>query len=409
MRPLWPYQEIGADFLAAHDAGYLADECGLGKTPQACTAARRLEPKRSLVVAPASALEGWRRAWAEWGPKKGIFAAVSYADRQLDELDGFDYVIVDEAHYIKRAVRQRTGRVLAVAKRAARASLLSGTPMPNGNPYELYAPIKILWPEIPEELGIGSAREWAEEFCQITNTTWGPKITGVKNAEKLKPYLRRMMLRRKENEVGLQLPELRIDLHYLDRDGGEMDQAMIDAGLDPDVLARHIEAETFAEWGSDARLRRLLGKQKAPAVARVLVEELRLAQYDQIVVFAYHHDTLAILREQLAQFGLVYVDGRTPLAQRQRAIDAFTNGEARVFLGQQGSAGTGINLQCAGEVVLVEPSWVPDENWQYLKRIHRFGSMRPCRARIFAVAGSRDENIMESNARKIRDNRSLGL
>lgn len=410
MSDLYPYQSIGSDFLVERDAAYLGDDCGLGKTPQACDAARRLRPKSTLVVAPASALEGWRRAWKRWGPAKGLFAALSYEDKRVDQLAGdFDLVIPDEAHYMKRAIRQRTKRVLGVAAKANTAWLLSGTPMPNGNPYELYAPIKVLWPWIPEALGIQKAREWAETFCVMTDTRYGPRVTGIKNADKLRPYLKQIMLRRKECEVGLQLPELRIDLHYLDRDDGALDGALVEAGYDPETLARQIDAETFAEWGSDSRLRRLLGTQKAPAIGAVLAEELTMGMYDQLVVFAYHRDTLAILRKALTKFGLVYLDGSVPQSQRQRLIDSFTGGDARVFLAQQGSAGTSLNLQTSCEVVLAEPDWVPDNNWQFVKRIHRVGQTRACRARIFAVAGSRDEDIMGSNARKIRDRGSFGL
>ena len=42
------------------------------------------------------------------------------------------------------------------------------------------------------------------------------------------------------------------------------------------------------------------------------------------------------------------------------------------------------------------------ENTQAIKRIHRIGQEHPCRARIFAVAGTLDEPLMATVAQKSR-------
>ncbi|MCH7602091.1 MAG: SWF/SNF helicase family protein, partial [Planctomycetes bacterium] len=145
-------------------------------------------------------------------------------------------------------------------------------------------------------------------------------------------------------------------------------------------------------------------------IASILHEELSDGQYDKVVVFCQHHSVLDIFREKLEEFGLVGFTGGASGLARTEAIDEFTNNpNTRVFLAQQTAAGIAINLQVAAEVVLVEPSWTPDDNYQAMKRIHRIGQTRSCRARIFAVGDSLDEPIMESVARKMKMQEDIGL
>lgn len=400
MTKLYPFQMTGVGHLMSGRRRYLADVMGLGKTVQACRAAAELDVRDALVVAPASALENWGREWQLHGPRQARVEFVSYdrLTRKPHQYRGAHrLVVLDEAHYVKSRGAQRTLAALTVARAAERAFLLSGTPMPN-HPGELWAPIRALWPAIPRALGIESYTEWLDRFCRWQHTPYGIKVWGAKNGAVLRPYLQQIMLRRTLATAGLQLPPLRIDVSLLPREPDDvslMEEAEL-AGLE-----RAMEQAAAADKLSSAR--RLLGAIKAPRVARIIAEELRTEQYKKVVVLAHHHDTLDLLREALAEFGVVGFTGRDAPAARQVAIDAFTNSpKARVFLGQQTAAGVAVNLQVATEVVLVEPSWSPDDNAQAMKRIHRIGSTLPCRARIFAIVDTLDEAVMQVTARKTR-------
>jgi SWI/SNF-related matrix-associated actin-dependent regulator of chromatin subfamily A-like protein 1 len=408
---LYPFQQVGVNFLATHDRAYNADGMGLGKTVQAAAAAHLIGAKSALVVAPASTLENWRRVWSQWAPHTRLDVA-SWADPNLAAIDGglYDVVILDEAHYAKSPRARRTLGGLNVAMECQRSWLLSGTPMPN-DPGELWAPIRALWPEIPKALGITSYRQWFETFCLYRETKWGRKAYGVKNAEILKPFLDRIMIRRSLADVRLDLPDLRVDIQLLPQDAG-FAQAIREQGIDPVRLHAQIMGETAkGEDASMSRLRRFLGTYKAPLIAQQIAEELEAGAYQQIVVMAYHKDVLAILRQGLKKFGVVGFDGSTSLKARQDAIDLFnSNPTERVFITQQTAAGTGTDgLQVACEIVLVEPAWTPDENRQAIKRVHRIGSRLPVRARVFAVAGSIDEGVMGTLVTKARMQAALGL
>jgi SNF2 family DNA or RNA helicase len=156
---LRPYQRIGAAWLwhlHRHGlGGLLADEMGLGKTLQALAllcAVRRRGPGTSLVVAPASLLENWRREALRFAPELRTFVhhggrrlagaadfsawdlvITSYGtlsrDRALFAEVAFACIVGDEAQHVKNRRSQN-----AQALRALRAEgrfLLTGTPVEN--------------------------------------------------------------------------------------------------------------------------------------------------------------------------------------------------------------------------------------------------------------------------------------
>ena len=386
----YPYQKEGATFLLEKTSRrkYLCDEMGLGKTVQAIIATRQLQPHRVTVVCPASVVENWRREWETWGGF-GKLTVLSYSKLIRREADVTDLVILDEAHYAKTPSAKRTKAALKLAAGAKWAWLLSGTPMPN-DPRELYAPVKYLWPEYCEANRVDTAFRWMDRYCQWSESDYGYRVWGTKPAcrTELLPFLRTIMLRRRVADVALDLPPLRTTVQYLDQDNH---------------LAR--ELETLGVQGDDehmSRLRRLLGAYKAPRIAERLVAELRDDKQLHMVVLYHHRDTGAALADAFddADISWVGFDGSTPSATRQYEIDTFQRGDARVFLAQQGAAGTGITLTRASEIVLVEPSWSPAENDQAIKRIHRIGQDSPCRARLFAVPDSLDEAVMLTLTRK---------
>ena len=402
---LYPYQEIGVEFLAARRRAYLADDMGLGKTIMAASAARRVAARRTLIICPASARDNWRAEWDTWGPTTGEATIMSWSSpRLLGELSAtWDLVIFDEAHFGKNPKAKRT-RALMAAQDATRLWCLSGTPTPNKNFAELFTVFQALQPHVLTELGLPTYDNWFDHFCLWSPTTYGRRVYGIQNTDDLRPYLDNFLLRRRLADVDLELPPLRVDLHRLPKDGAFLaDPAMADA-------YQRMEAEAATDDASTSRLRRYLGEYKSPRIAAILTGELIERQYGKIVVMAYHRDVLTKLREHLSPFGVTGFDGSTPVDKRQDIIDAFRSSTARVFVVQQTAGGTAIDgLQVANEIVLVEPGFVPDPIRQQIKRIHRIGSTRPCRARIFAVSGTLDEAILGTIARKLRNEKETGI
>lgn len=395
---LYPYQEDGVRFLAARRRAYLADEMGLGKTVQAIRAAAKLpwgEDQITVVVCPASVVENWKHEWVTWhGPGEVIVTSYSKLIRpahfQEIAAENPDLVILDEAHYCKSAGAKRTRAALKLARDADITYLLSGTPMPN-DPTELYPVLKILWPELLEEVGVHTKQAFLDRYCVYTETDWGPRIWGLTKLAKteLVSMLRRVMLRRKLAEVALDLPPLRFTVERLPKDP-ELAAKLLELGADMESDDEHL-----------ATIRRVLGEYKAPVIGAHIREELIHDPKLSMVVLYHHRRTgeslLDCFGESVTCAGY---DGSATSEFRQHEIDRFQRGEARVFLAQQTAAGVGITLTRASEIVLVEPSWSPADNDQAIKRIHRIGQDKPCRARIFTVPESLDEALMAALHRK---------
>lgn len=434
---LYQFQGVGAEWLAGKRRAYLADPMGMGKSVQVATAARLLRKENTLVIAPATALDNWKREWERWG--HGRITTVSWASPQLQQIDGsqFDLVIPDEAHKAMNPRAIRTARVLDIARRAGAAWPLSGTPMPK-HPGQLFPVVRVLWPELVPLAGGRPMTydQWFNHFCFWRLTRYGKRAYAIRNREQLSAILKQIMLRRKWSEVDVQMPPLRVHVSLLPRTAefaGALEQAL-GGRIDVDGLVTRMEAEeeqpcprckdhTVEEQerctecggegvvrGSESRLRRLLGAYKTPLICQQLAEELEAGAYDKIVVVGYHRATLALIRDALGKFGMTGIDGSVPVKRRQERIDLFTRDPAcRVFYLQQTAGGEAINLQVAREIALLEPSWTADENAQIIKRVHRIGSTEPVRARIFAVADTLDEAVQQANATNIRMQHQVGL
>jgi SWI/SNF-related matrix-associated actin-dependent regulator 1 of chromatin subfamily A len=408
MQTLDPYQEEGARFLATKRKAFLGDEPGeVGKTLQAIRACDMVGARRVLVVCPPSVKVNWRRYFADSSlldPELEIYTHATLDGAWLK--DRYDVVIADEAHYYKNPKSKRTklfygeeidGGDDSVVGRGKHVFLLSGSPAPN-NPGELWTHLHALRPDLIQgPKGAYPAHRFTTLFCNVRMTPFGPKVEGVRQSKigRLKEILDQFMLRREKGFFTL--PDLTVEPLFV-----EPGISLKDASEDMAAVA-----EALADGGLDAlrglstshpNLRRLLGLAKIkPTIA--YVEEWLDANLDsKICVYAWHSEVVDRIRDHFA--GMVAsIDGST--RNRQGEVDRFQDDPTcRVFVGQMTAAGEAITLTRATETLLVEPSWVPKDNRQTIKRIHRRGQTRPCLARFVTVVGSVDEDINRALRKK---------
>lgn len=168
--------------------------------------------------------------------------------------------------------------------------------------------------------------------------------------------------------------------------------------MDPDAFKGNIPVD-----GSVSTARRLLGEAKAPQVAEY-ARELLASGVEKLVVGAWHLSVLAYLMEQLANYGLVYMDGHTLPVSKQNAVDDFQHDpHCHIILGQMMVLGEGCDLFAAQDVLLAEPDWVPGRNDQFLDRIHRLGQKGDhVIGHLPVVPGTLDEKILAVAIRKDR-------
>jgi SNF2 family DNA or RNA helicase len=86
----------------------------------------------------------------------------------------------------------------------------------------------------------------------------------------------------------------------------------------------------------------------------------------------------------------VAIDGSTPPNARKTAVNSFQQGASAVLLGSVSVVAEGLTLTAADEVVMMERSWVPSQNEQVIRRLHRIGQTRPVSVRQLVTPKSVD-------------------
>lgn len=416
---LFEHQRQAAEYIAGTPRAYLGDTPGLGKTRSVLYGLELAGSKRVVVICPAIVRSHWRDEWEALERGQMLhFEIQVYSYEQivrggeelLTELAGWgDTLVVDEAHYCKNTQAKRTRLIMGkdgYAGKFDRVVLASGTPMPR-NPAELFPQLINLRPDVLVRHGVGKLHQWAKEFCIFrTSFVRGRqvrKVVGMRNEEKLREIVSECMLRRTLADVGLDVPPVQWQTIRLN---SEISLNI----LDYDVAARLSEAlgdgESLAEIASDpetSRLRKKLGIHKARAAGEFIGSSMDGSD-EKVVVFAYHRDVLALLKEELRNLGVCYVDGDVSQRDRDEAIRIFqTDPRSRVFLGQITACQTGITLTAASRAVIVEPDWQDTVNVQAAHRVARIGQeAEHCIVQMLCLAGTIDEAVVGQCAREAR-------
>jgi SWI/SNF-related matrix-associated actin-dependent regulator 1 of chromatin subfamily A len=427
---LFSYQREGAKWLSQRKVALLADEMGVGKTAQAITAADLMGATRVLVLCPAVARLNWLREFTrfskltrEWIVMRSaqdkvsllnsVITSYDLATRASEKLCGsWDTLILDEAHYLKSTETKRSLAVWGkqgLVRRAERVWALSGTPAPNH--------AGELWPLL-FSFGVTplTYQAFIDRYCNGFDSGFGYQITGTKaeRMPELKTMLSSVMLRRRKQDVLADLPPIFYSRTVVEAGhveiGPEIDRLKREERRLADAMAlseSSVEEAMAALEGlaqSLSTLRRYSGLRKVSPVVEMISGELELGLYDKVVIFAIHKDVVAGLRHGLSSFNPVVVDGGTPIAGKQLAVDAFqTDERVQVFIGNIQAAGTNLTLTAAHHVVIVEEDWVPANNAQAAMRCHRIGQTKPVTVRFVSLATPLDERVASLVERKTRE------
>lgn len=423
------YQFAAAEYAVSRDNCLIADEPGLGKTCEALLV-DNAQPVRSpsVVVCPASLRLNWEREIWLWSTRENVstypvlkasdgisteadFNIVSYhllhnpdILAALMDLDP-DHLIFDEFHKAKDPKGNRTTKSICgyvdpstkqehdgLGDLDARITALTGTPSPN-QPREMYNMIRLLDWEAINCASLDSFNEFyyakgggmirgpvfdAERQVWTNKVHWSENVRNQpQNLAHFQDMCRgNFMVRRLTEQCLHELPEKRWHFVPLELNpkirrvmkSEAWQQAARLYELNPNVFDTSIPID-----GEISTMRRELGEACAPAVGDY-IEDLLLGGVEKLVVGAWHHSVLEVLRERLSKYGLVYMDGRTSTKKKQAAVDAFQQREdVRIILGQTQPLSEGWTLTRAQDAVLAEFDWVPGNNDQFLRRCWRRG------------------------------------
>ena len=406
---LYPHQIQARDFLLSRKRAILADAPRVGKTMPAASAAIQHLP--ALVICPAVVKPGWVKAFAALDHRaqeiRGRAAAQAVKAEgvvvinydllpHLQQLDGWQTLILDESHRIKTPTAKRTKSAIKIMHATPRVYALSGTPIPN-KPIEL-------WPLL-HGLGIYK-RSWLEfafRYCKAWNPPWGGlDVSGASNLPELREKLKPHVLRRKREQVftGYQHPV--VSLVELDLPNDKREKA-----FDADAVADAVSANPNAILAIEglSEIMREGGERKAPLAADFIRARIEQEPAEPLVVFAWHKSVVAMLSDSLKQdppISHVVVTGETSAGAKQQAIADFQAGQVQVIIGNISSISEGVDLSRANTVIFAESTWQTSALEQASARVENINK-QGCAPLIYllTIRASLDSIVLSKVLKKV--------
>jgi SNF2 family DNA or RNA helicase len=109
---------------------------------------------------------------------------------------------------------------------------------------------------------------------------------------------------------------------------------------------------------------------------------------------------LKIIEDHLKKERIPYAKITGQTQKRQRQIDLFQDGDAKIFLISLKAGGTGLNLTAADTVIHYDPWWNPAAENQATDRAHRIGQTKPVFVHKLICEGTIEQRIQELQAQK---------
>lgn len=405
-----PHQLEAVDFALSRARSYLALDAGLGKTIVAALIANKTGA-HIFYVCPPFLVQNTRAEFEKWCPDVRLSVipdSLVHKKSQLSQIDfqiqcipeGVEKIlIVDEAHRFKNPSSKRARAVYAYLSLSHRFKndriiFMSGTPMPNSRPIELYPACKVLAPDIfPMDL-----YQFGLRYCDAHQTMWGWDLNGRSNFDELKSKIfSSFMLRQKKSRLAL--PPKTEGLLTV----GDGMPAVV-SKLEEKILAFYTKEDItegrIANLQGEAALHlatylRHLGTYKLKWTLPYL-ESLLDETDENLLIFAQHKETVEHLSKALEKFKPIVITGDVDKKKRQGLVDLYQKDKSRrVFIGNIQACGVGFTLTKATRVVFVEFSWVDGDNTQAADRAHRIGQDKNVQVQYVVLKDSFDRTRME--------------
>jgi hypothetical protein len=373
------YQKKGVEWLLAHrrggiyTGGILADHMGLGKSLEALVAARAMQVTHNcpvFVIAPVSVLENWVR---EAERAEVMIECFSWA-KMPSPLETKKYVLIcDESHYAQNIASARTKKMLELAhhENCLATWLLTGTPLKNGRPVNLYPLLFAVNHPLASDKW-----EYERYYCNARHKSIGSKSvwdnSGAAHLDELAVKTEDVILRRTKAECLTELPaKTRLFKEaVLEASAAKQYQERIRSLVDDyRRRAKLGEVDENAEALVTLNILRKVGSEFKVEAAIALAEEL-LEQGQQVVLFTEFVESAKAIASKL---GGLLLTGDTKPEVRQGLVDKFQAGENKVFVGTIKAGGVGLTLAAASNVILVDRAWSPGDCEQAEDRTHRIG------------------------------------
>lgn len=386
---LMEFQKDGVCFgISKQGRVLIADDMGLGKTYQALAIADFYKDNFPLLICTTANTRG---AWAEHVRKllpsipsqnitvfqttkdylpdsKVLITTNTLMEKNRDRLLSLNFgvMILDESHLLKNFQAKSTAAALALANKAKRVILLTGTPALS-RPSELFTQLQMI------DSKFFSFTEYSERYCAAKRTNFGIDASGQSNLSELNVILKcKFMIRRTKEDVQFELSQKSRETIILDSD--KVWNAKCEKMRET--------VENIKEYSADfMRLKK--GPQREEILLKYYSETAHLKSYavchylkglvrDNIkfIVFGHHQHMLNAISECMTRTGTSYIriDGTTRNEFRNKYIDRFQTDEScRVAVLSLKACNAGITLTAAKMVVFAELDWNPSVSAQFIE------------------------------------------
>lgn len=421
---LYPYQETGVNWLSSVVAegagGILADEMGLGKTFQII--ALLLSEKdfgTSLVIAPSSLLENWKREierfapslkiWVQRGSNRMYFwkdmlkydviitsyDLASEYDHAIYTQHTWNLLVLDEAQAIKNSGTRRSQHIREIAKRSGIA--VSGTPFENH--------LTDIW-----SLFDFSCRGLLGSLPLFKSVYPDTELS----AESLERIISPLLLRRKVADVKKDLPmkiiiPVPLEMGFSEAQEYERYRLKFSTARGKTSLGAITYLREFCSHPALLDKAKLSANPEKDSVKfQRLIEILDdiFSQGEKVIIFSGWVFLQGMILKMVENRYCSYVtvlNGKMPIPERQKTVDHFSkkNGFAVLIINPR-VGGTGLNITAANHVIHYSPEWNPAVEDQASARVLRIGQELPVTIhRLFYI--NTIEEVIDERLNRKRD------
>lgn len=323
-------------------------------------------------------------------------------------------MIVDESQRIKNPAAKRTKRVIQLGQEAVSRRISSGTLVSN-SPMDLFSQYDFLSPGL---LGTTSYRAFVAEYADLLPPDH-PLLRSIggrgtpqvvrkdeqgrpvyRNLDKLSALMKPHTYRVTKAEC-LDLPAKIYQTHWFEL---EASQQRIYQQLKEQLRFEHPDGtDTFTALTIINKLRQVTSgfilrdgeptELAACAPRMQALEELVNDCQGSVIIWASFREELRQIAQRLRHHGVVEYHGGTSSGDRERAVDEFQRGNAKIFIGNPAAAGTGLTLHAAETVIYYSSSYSLEQRLQSEDRAHRIGTKKPVVYIDLVATNTIDERI----------------
>lgn len=390
--------------------------------------------KPSLVVCPSSLSLNWESEIKKFTPTLTsivIHGNIEERHRQIKEIEKynivitsydllkrdielynelnyeFQYIIADEAQYIKNEHTQNAKAIKSIRAKTRYAS--TGTPIENSLS-ELWSIFDFIMP------GYLFNYKKFKELYEIPIAKLEDKVA----MRKLKMLIEPFVLRRIKKDVLTELPDktitvlnnemqdeqLKVYLSYVANAKQEAIREINQNGFEKSqikILALLMRLRQICCHPSLFLNNYMGGSSKLTQCIEVIKDAIDSGH--KILLFSGYTSMFEIIEPELKKEGISYfkLTGQTKVEERIKLVEEFNKNEnIKVFLISLKAGGTGLNLIGADMVIHYDPWWNLSAENQATDRTYRIGQKRNVQVYKMITKNSIEEKIYELQERKAK-------